>query len=392
VSAGRDIFIVCNTIDELGGVQRWARRLAGLLAERGHRVRLVGIFAVAADRRAGGRADGAYTETLVHPDRYGAKPQTALLSRVANPVALARYMWRQEVQRAGAARLSALFATAERPESAVVVCAQVHAMEWVGRAAATRDGRVAPAVVAMSHESYAASMASSRGRRIKKLCATAARFVCLTEPDAVRWIREGGMNNAVAVPNPLPFAANGGADAGARVVIATGRLAQEKGFDLLLEAWAAASAARPGWVLRIHGAGPEREALEGQAQRLGITGSVEFAGPTDEIAAALVRGSVFAAPSRAEGFPMALLEAMACGLPCVAFDCAPGVREIVHDRENGLVVPPGNTDAFAEALGTLMDSREDRVALGKAAVASVARYAPDESAGRWEKLFDLVWR
>jgi glycosyltransferase involved in cell wall biosynthesis len=89
---------------------------------------------------------------------------------------------------------------------------------------------------------------------------------------------------------------------------------------------------------------------------------------------------------------MALLEAMACGLPCVAFDCAPGVTEIVHDGEDGIVVPPGNTDAFAKALGDLMDSRELRESLGKAAVGSVGRFAPEEILTSWENLFDLVWK
>jgi glycosyltransferase involved in cell wall biosynthesis len=386
---GRDVFVVCNTIDELGGVQRWARRLADLLTERGHRVRLVGVFAVAPAHRAAG-IGGAYSETVLHPNRFGARPRPALLSRIADPVAYIRYKRWESVQHAGAGRLTALLHTADEPERAVVICAQVHAMEWVARAVANL-GPAAPPVIAMSHESYAASMASSRGRRVKKLYATAPRFVCLTEADAMSWTRDGGMNNTAVVPNPLPLPANGGADPGARVVIGLGRLAQEKGFDLLLEAWAAAIAGRPGWTLRIHGSGPEQAALAAQADRLGIAGSVDFAGPTDDVAAALVQGSVFAAPSRAEGFPMALLEAMACGLPCVAFDCAPGVTEIVHDGEDGIVVPPGNTDAFAKALGDLMDSRELRETLGKAAVGSVGRFAPEEILAAWERLFDLVW-
>lgn len=400
VSTGRDVFIVCNTIDELGGVQSWARRVAGLLAERGHRVRLVGVFAVADAARTHRAASSdtahsdtahTYTETLLHPNRHGARPRPALLSRIANPVAFLRYKRWESVQRAGASRLAALLATADQPDGAVVICAQVHAMEWVSRAARIR-GRSAPPVIAMSHESYAASMASTRGRRVKKLYATAARFVCLTEADAARWVHEGGMNNTAVVPNPLPFPANGGADAGARVVVALGRLSQEKGFDLLLESWAEATARRPGWTLRMYGSGPELSALTAQAERLGITASVDFAGQTGDVAAALVQGSIFAAPSRAEGFPMVLLEAMACGVPCVAFDCAPGVREIVHDGEDGVVVPPGNTDAFAESLGALMDAREERESLGKAAVESVARFAPARIVARWESLFDLVRR
>jgi glycosyltransferase involved in cell wall biosynthesis len=385
---GRDLFVVCNTVDEIGGVQRWARRMAELFAEGGHRVRLIGIFAVADPHDFSADADhaAAYSTSLIHPDRYGAKPRPALLSRIANPLSTLRYKRWAAAQRAGADRLSALFAEAD-PKTGVVICAQVHAMEWV--ALADRHGMP---VIAMSHESYAASAASSRARRVKKLYPDAARFLSLTEADAERWTRDGAMNNTAAMPNPLPLPAIGGADPGARVVVAAGRLSQEKGFDLLIEAWAAATAGRPGWTLRIHGSGPERERLAEQAASLGVAGTVDLAGQTGDIAAALVGGSIFASSSRAEGFPMSLLEAMACGLPCVAFDCAPGVREIVRDGVNGIVVAPGNTEAFAAALARLMDERDERTALGRNAVGSVAPYAPEVIVERWERMLKLVHR
>jgi glycosyltransferase involved in cell wall biosynthesis len=215
----------------------------------------------------------------------------------------------------------------------------------------------------MSHESYAASMASTRGRRVKKLYATAARFVCLTEADAARWVHEGGMNNTAVVPNPLPLPANGGADAGARVVVALGRLSQEKGFDLLLESWAEATAKRPGWTLRIHGSGLEQGALTAQAERLGIAASVDFAGPTDDVAAALVQGSIFAAPSRAEGFPMALLEAMACGVPCVV-SSHPSLDEACG--EAAVRVDPEEPAAIAAGMREALERRDELVPLGLA--------------------------
>jgi len=246
-------------------------------------------------------------------------------------------------------------------------------------------------------------MASSRGGRVKKLYANLPRFVALTEQDARDWTTKGGMNNAAAIPNPLPIAATGGADPEAHVCVGLGRLSQEKGFDLLLEAWSYVVAARPetDWRLRIYGDGPDRAALEAQARLLGITSSVSFEGPTSKVPEVLRAGSVFVSASRAEGFPMTLLEALACGLPCVAFDCAPGVREILRGdqagaqsetTENGALVSLGNTEAFAHQLGKLIDDGALRATLAKAAPDSVARYAPDVIARRWERLFTLVHR
>jgi glycosyltransferase involved in cell wall biosynthesis len=394
-----DVYIVCNTIHEVGGVQRWAHRIGELLAERGHRVHLVGIFDVrephtypsAAEQSDGDRAP--YQSTVIHPGLYGGRPRPALLSRIANPAAYLRFKRWQTVQRAGAGRLAALVATASDPTDSasvndtVIICAQVYAMEWVALAAP----RGLP-VIAMSHESYAASNASSRGRRVRKYYRNAARFVSLTEADARQWTREAGLNNTAAIPNPLPIPALGGADPGARVVLAAGRLSQEKGFDLLLDAWHDAVATRPGWTLRVYGGGPDQEGLFEQARTLGLSNSVDFAGQTEDIAAALVGGSLFASASRAEGFPMSLLEAMACALPCVAFDSAPGVRELVHDGVNGALVPPGNTEAFAAALGRLMDDSAERASLGKAALESVSAYAPEQIIERWEQLIALVLR
>src|SRR5690606_3578792 len=112
-------------------------------------------------------------------------------------------------------------------------------------------------------------------------------------------------------------------------LIAMGRLSPEKGFDLLIRAVALLRRQHPGCSLTILGDGPEREPLEGLAEELGVAEAVSFGGQVRDPAAHLVRGDIFVLPSRFEGFPNALLEAMACGLAVVAADCPSGPRQLV---------------------------------------------------------------
>ena len=398
----RHIVIVCNNIDEAGGAQRWARSMGELLSARGHHVHLVGIAGVDKPHDYEAENGGAlpYRTSRIYDRPINAVPRPSLGKKLTHPASLARHRGWLKLKQQGAQRLKGIFASLpqESRQDAVVICVQVFAMEWV-----TLAGTQGVPVIGMSHESYAASMASSRGRRVKQYYANLPRFVALTEQDARNWTTKGGMNNAVAMPNPLPIPADGGADPEAHTCIALGRLSQEKGFDLLVEAWALAMRARPDsdWKLRIYGDGPDRASLEAQVAEFGIGQSVSFEGSTNRVPEALRAGSVFVSTSRAEGFPMTLLEALACGLPCVAFDCAPGVREILRGEqqpgtygptENGALVSPGNTEAFAEQLGKLMDDDPWRRTLAKAAPDSVARYAPSVIADRWERLFTLVHR
>ncbi|WP_141576534.1 glycosyltransferase [Actinomadura sp. WMMA1423] len=385
MAAPRDVFIVCNNADEMGGLQRWAHHMARLLAGRGDRVALVGITRGPEPYYHHGR-DGSYAVEVLHgewrPPAMAWRPRKAL--RRLDPVALARDLWRTAVQRRGAARLSELFAAA-RP-GAVVIVAQVWAMEWV-RLADTSGLRV----VAMSHESYQATRASSRYARVKEHYARADRMLVLTAEDADAWAR-AGMTNVDHIPNPLHVTPVVRPTLDLPVVACVGRLSYEKGVDLMLEAWERVACRHPGWRLHIYGTGPDEADLRARADAAGLSGSVEFRGAVSDVEEALVEASVFALPSRAEGFPMSVLEAMAYGLPTVAFDCAPGVRVLIEDGRDGLLAPPGDIAAFAAALDRLIEDPELRRALGSEARASVPRFGPDAVLARWDRLFDLLHR
>ncbi|GAA2582194.1 glycosyltransferase [Actinomadura fulvescens] len=380
----RDVFIVCNNTDAVGGLQRWAHHLARLLSARGHFVTLVGITRAPEPHDYG--PDDSYRVVVLYdrwrPSTLKWRPRT--LRQRLNVAAREREHKRTKELRKGAGRLSALFAAA-RP-GAVVICAQIWAMEWVA-CAETRGLKV----IGMSHESYAATRRSSRYGRVKEYFADVDRMLALTPEDADAWARDG-MTNADHMPNPLHVSPGRYPTLDAPVVTCIGRLSYEKGLDMMLEAWQEVALRHPEWRLRLYGCGPQEEELRERARNGGMARSVEFRGVTDEIEAALAETSIFALPSRDEGLPMSVLEAMAYGLPTVAFDCAPGVRELITDGEEGALVPPGDTAAFAAALGTLMEDAALRRTMGARARDSVLRFHPDVVLDRWERLFDLLHR
>ncbi|MFJ3171143.1 glycosyltransferase [Streptomyces roseus] len=380
----RDIFIVSNSVDELGGVTTWSHQMARLFTDRGHRVHIVGIAPVAEEIRQKLPQDLPYAMTTLydtHPPK--ARSLRGLKGRLNAPERR-RQAARRAQMRAKAEKLNELLRAAA--PGAVVIVTQVWAMEWV--ALADTKGL---SVIGMSHESFEASQKSTRGERVRRHYPEVDRLLVLTPEDADLWIR-AGMENVDSMPNPLPFMPDSPAPRTGKVVASVGRLAFEKGMDLLLDAWADASPHHPDWVLRIYGAGVEEPALRAHAAALGLGDSVEWMGSTDDVLGALRGASVFAQASRAEGFPITLLEAMAAGVPVAAFDCAPGVREIVEHGEDGLLARLGNTMELAGHLDVLMADRELRDRLGDNAFRNVRRYSSAEITDRWEELFAFLER
>lgn len=183
--------------------------------------------------------------------------------------------------------------------------------------------------------------------------------ITLTERDAGHWReRYRPVVPVIAIPNPSPYPSLVHGDSysvTSRTVLAAGHLIRRKGFDLLLRAWARVSVdVRGGWRLRIVGSGEEEQALKDLAWRLDVAGSVEFPGREREMAREYASAGLFVLSSRAEGFGMVLLEAMAFGLPAVSFDCNNGPSEILVDQHTGLLVPPEDVDALANAIRRML--------------------------------------
>jgi len=214
------------------------------------------------------------------------------------------------------------------------------------------------------------------------------RFVVLTEEDLKEW---HGLDNVASIPDPLSFTPSGRSNLTRKRVIAVGRYCHEKGFDLLLKAWSKVEKECTDWELAIFGMG-EREPYERLTDELGIDRSrCRLNGSTRDIEREYTDSALFVLSSRFEGFGMVLVEAMACGLPAVAFDGACGPRSIISHGEDGLLVPAENTDKLADAMVQLMKSPERIKQMADKAVVKSQQYDIDIIARKWRALFEDVY-
>jgi glycosyltransferase involved in cell wall biosynthesis len=173
----------------------------------------------------------------------------------------------------------------------------------------------------------------------------------------------------------------------APMIAAAGRLSRQKGFDLLIEAFASIHAAHPGWELHIFGEGKSRRKLTRMIEERELGESVRLRGLSRNLEGELAKASIFALSSRKEGLPMVLLEAMSSGLPVVAFDCPTGPADVVEDGRNGLLIPAEDVDGLAAGLSRLIQNGPERAALGEAARVTGTRYEMPVIAAQWEELF-----
>ncbi|MET7331512.1 glycosyltransferase family 4 protein [Nonomuraea sp. NPDC005650] len=191
----------------------------------------------------------------------------------------------------------------------------------------------------------------------------------------------------VQIPNAVHQADQERSQQADPIVVAAGRLVPQKGFDLLIPAFAQVVREHPEWRLRIFGTGPRKGQLEGLIEEFGLGEHVSLLGRTDRLDKELAAASVYALSSRFEGLPMVMIEAMTHALPVVAYDCPTGPRDVLTDGVDGVLVPPRDVDALAAALIQVLGDRELRVRMGKAAHKASRAYAPELVMPLWEDLF-----
>ena len=213
------------------------------------------------------------------------------------------------------------------------------------------------------------------------------KFVVLTNEDRGYW---GNLPNIEVIPNAAMFVADRYSDVSVKRVIAVGRLDYQKGFDRLIQAWEIVnkSGKYDDWRLDIFGQGYWKDMLQGMIDKKGLNGSAFINKPTKNIGDEYAYSSMLVMSSNYEGFPMVMIEAMACGLPVVAFDFKCGPKDIIRNEENGLIIRNGDIEALADGIMKLMEDTENRKRMSLNARKIVDTYSEKAVMEKWIGLFN----
>lgn len=212
--------------------------------------------------------------------------------------------------------------------------------------------------------------------------------VSLTNRDLPKLKRHNA--NVWVIPNPITFYPERPAGLQNKIILSVGRIDFSKGYDLLLEVFERFCRVNKDWKLKIIGDGPLRTFIEKSISNKGLTDRISILPATKKIEDEYLNASVYLMTSRTEGLPMVLLEAQACGLPIIAFDCETGPAEIVTHGENGYLIEANNLEVMSKRLLELCADPLKRKAFGKNARESVKHFFPDAVFGKWDELFESI--
>lgn len=221
----------------------------------------------------------------------------------------------------------------------------------------------------------------------------AARYcdyvITLTERDRNFWLTYTNHTaQIVAIPNPSPFPPqNYIRNHENKIVLSIGRLNEQKGFDMLLDAWIKVVAKNPYWKLLIVGEGHLRNEFENFISKNNLSESVELVGNQANVSEYYRKADVLCLSSRYEGLPMVLLEAISFGLPIVSFDCDTGPAEILEGT-GSILVKPNDISSLASSLSLMMNDSKKRSLISEKSYEKSKLYQPEEILNKWLEIIE----
>ncbi|MDE6285897.1 MAG: glycosyltransferase family 4 protein [Muribaculaceae bacterium] len=250
-------------------------------------------------------------------------------------------------------------------------------------------------VIVESHTERASTKIPQKRKFLRRL-RSADALVAITDADCAQWPEA---RRTFSIPNFTTFKPATPYNPDTRRVMAAGRLDVQKGFDILVNAWRTVARVHPDWSLDIYYvpyAGIELADLLSLINEADLSHCINLCEASADMAATFSEHSLFVLSSRYEGFGLVLIEAMACGVPCVSFDCPEGPSEIITDGEDGWLVPfrglsdEERADALADALCDAIANRDKRLRFSDTAQKSVRRFTPEVVMPQWLDLFNSI--
>lgn len=220
-------------------------------------------------------------------------------------------------------------------------------------------------------------------RKVSRLDA----MVLLTQQDADSWTEA---KQTFVIPNAVPYFPEQSSTLNNKQVLMVARYNDAKGYEYMVEAWQSVHERHPDWILNVYGSGELHDDVIRWIQKRQLSSSMILHDPVDNVMDKYLESSIFVMSSRYEAFPMVLLEAMACGVPCVSFDCPYGPRNIIRNGEDGYLVDYLNSQALADSICQLIENEPLRKKFGAKARQNIRRFSQDAVMLQWDKLFNTL--
>jgi GalNAc-alpha-(1->4)-GalNAc-alpha-(1->3)-diNAcBac-PP-undecaprenol alpha-1,4-N-acetyl-D-galactosaminyltransferase len=220
-------------------------------------------------------------------------------------------------------------------------------------------------------------------RILRRVLYVLADDVVAQTRDAAQWLESHCRTSVSVIPNALRLLPEP-SDERRSVIVAVGRLTHQKGFDVLLRAFARIASRFEEWSLVIIGEGDERLSLTRLRGELRLDDRVEFVGQTPNVVDWMAHAGLVVQTSRFEGFPNVVLESMGLGAAVISTDCRSGPSDMIEDGVNGRLVPVDDVDTLVDVMAELISRPEERERLGRAASGVRERYRQDIVMERWE--------
>lgn len=211
-------------------------------------------------------------------------------------------------------------------------------------------------------------------------------IIALTEGDKCEWNRYS--EHVLVLPNPLTYYPEHlSRNENTHRILCVGRLNEQKGFDLLIEAFSIIAEKCPNWYVDIYGHGEDKNMLLRNIASEKLEGRINICNPVDNIYDEYNKSAFLVFSSRYESFGLVLIEAMSCGLPCVSFNCRYGPSDIIENDVDGLLARAGDVQDLADKMLWMINHKKERLEFGRKARVSVKRFCKDVVMQKWEQAY-----